>query len=256
MRNSLHRLALLVPFALLAFTSDASAQWRYPRPYPPYGSFRYLGPESHLRLSVTPKQADVYIDGYFAGKVDDFDGALQRLHVRPGEHELTIYLEGYRSLTQRLYLSPGITRTIDGRLEPLQAGELQDPQPTPAEDDREFEEPADEAYRRPPMRGPISPREPADEPGTRQLPPTRPDDTRTASRYASLSIRVQPAGAVVRIDGERWDGPEGDERLIVQVAEGRHLLEVERDGYEPYSREIDVQGGETAPVNISLRRQR
>ena len=46
-----------------------------------------------------------------------------------------------------------------------------------------------------------------------------------------------------------------DERLIVQVAEGHHTIEVERDGYERFTTELDVRPGETTPVNINLRRR-
>ena len=67
---------------------------------------------------------------------------------------------------------------------------------------------------------------------------------------------MQPSGAVVRIDGERWDGPaNGDERLIVQVPEGHHVIEVEREGYDRFTTELDVRPGETTPVNINLRRR-
>ena len=59
----------------------------------------------------------------------------------------------------------------------------------------------------------------------------------------------------MRIDGERWDGPDGrDGRLVVQVSEGRHVVEVERDGYDPFTTEVEVREGETRPLNISLRR--
>ncbi len=98
----------------------------------------------------------------------------------------------------------------------------------------------------PPFRGPAGP------------PPRRNPrlkDDRDAARESALSIRVQPGGAVVRIDGERWDGPEGsDDRLVVQVSEGRHIVEVERDGYERFTTEVEVRQGETRPLNISLRR--
>jgi hypothetical protein len=36
-----------------------------------------------LRVLVDPAEARVYVDGYYAGVVDDFDGLLQRLHVSP-----------------------------------------------------------------------------------------------------------------------------------------------------------------------------
>src|SRR5262249_50111827 len=54
--------------------------------YPPYYPYRYLAPEASVKFEVKPKEAEVYIDGYYAGIVDDFDGVFQRLHVEPGEH--------------------------------------------------------------------------------------------------------------------------------------------------------------------------
>ena len=38
-------------------------------------------------------------------------------------HEIVVYLDGYRSLRQRLYVSPNSTRKIEGTLEKLAAGE-------------------------------------------------------------------------------------------------------------------------------------
>lgn len=253
MRNRFQLVGVLLSLSSLALPTSAAAQWRYPPIYQPY---RYAEAESHLRLNVKPKQADVYVDGFFAGKVQEFDGRLQRLHVTPGQHEIVIYLEGYRSLRQRLYLSPNVTRTLDGSLERLRDGELQEPQPVPSARDREEMDEPDDAYRRPPARGPVGRRAPLDPPvPRRRLPTENPPEARSASRYASLSVRVQPGGAVIRVDGERWDSPSGDDRLIIQVAEGRHLIEVERDGYEPFRREYDVRAGETTPINISLRRR-
>jgi hypothetical protein len=130
-RTSLRFVALLLPLFATALPSPALAQWRYPPLYPPYPSYRWAAPESSLRVNVKPKEASVYVDGFFAGKVEEFDGKFQRLHVLPGEHEIVVYLEGYRSLKQRLYLSPDSTRTVDGTLEKLSPGEAQEPQPEP-----------------------------------------------------------------------------------------------------------------------------
>ncbi len=261
MRTPIRFAVPLVLLVLCAVPGTASAQWRYPPLYPPYyPAYRYAGPDSSLRINVKPKYASVYVDGYFAGKVDEFDGTFQRLRVEPGEHEITIYLEGFRSLTQRLYLSPNSTRTIDGNLEKLPAGAPDEPQPRPSERDldraraRDRADDPDDGYRQPP-RGPVTRRAPADPPPPRRGPRVESRQP-SSSRYASLSIRVQPGGAVVRIDGERWDGPESnDERLIVQVTEGHHVIEVERDGYERFTTDLDVQAGETTPVNINLRRR-
>ena len=87
MRTHLRIVAVLLPLVVTALPSPALAQWGYPA-------------ESNLRINVKPREASVYVDGYFAGKVDDFDGVLQRLHVTPGRHELIIYLDGYRSLKE------------------------------------------------------------------------------------------------------------------------------------------------------------
>ena len=34
-------------------------------------------------MLVDPAEARVYVDGYYAGTVDDFDGLFQRLNVSP-----------------------------------------------------------------------------------------------------------------------------------------------------------------------------
>ena len=81
----MRRLPAFVPVLLVAtFASvprSAHAQLRYPPLYPAY---RYAAPESDLRINVKPREASVYVDGYFAGRVEDFDGAFQRLHATPG----------------------------------------------------------------------------------------------------------------------------------------------------------------------------
>ena len=251
MYRKLQFVALLLPLLSVAVPTTASAQWRRYPPYP-YPAYRNYQPESHLRVNVTPRDASVYVDGYFAGTVDEFDGKLQRLHVEPGEHEIEIHLDGYRPLTQRLYLSPNSTRTIDGRLEKLAPGDVQPPPPQPSEDDRVRRredprmQPPDGREPLPPFRGPAGP------------PPRRGpriEDERDAALGSALSIRVQPSGAIVRIDGERWDDVDSrDERLVVQVSEGRHLVEVERDGYERFTTEVEVRRGETRTINVSLRR--
>jgi len=61
----------------------------------------------------------------------------------------------------------------------------------------------------------------------------------------------------VLIDGERYTGPANpDERLIIQVAAGRHHVEIDHEGYARFITEIDVRASDTAPLNISLARTR
>lgn len=71
-------------------------------PYPAYGYAPYpfdtLGPMGSLRLRVEPKNAEVYVDGYYAGIVDEFDGYFQHLDLTPGPHHIEIRGPGYEPL--------------------------------------------------------------------------------------------------------------------------------------------------------------
>jgi PEGA domain-containing protein len=223
-------------------------QWGYP-PYGPYGPYRHynLAPESSVRLEVKPKQAEVFVDGYYAGVVDDFDGTFQRLRLPPGEHEIALYLDGYRSVHQKVYLTPDNTFKMKYELEKLGPGEQPEPRPQPANP------PAAEAGAQPPPAYPPAPRTP----GRRApLPPPQPRAPRSeASAYGSLAVRVQPADAEVLVDGEHWNAPEGQSQVVIDVPEGRHTVQIQKPGYRSYITDVEVRRGETTPLNVSLRSQ-
>jgi len=104
-------------------------------PYPYYGYGAYpIGARSagEVRVLATPKQAEVLVDGFYAGVVDDFDGTFQRLHTTPGGHAITLHLEGYRTVTQNIYVTPGDTFKLQLTMDRLRPGETSDPPPIPA----------------------------------------------------------------------------------------------------------------------------
>src|SRR5213594_696217 len=72
-----------------------------------------------------------------------------------------------------------------------------------------------------------------------------------AGDLGTVSVRVQPvrADVVVMIDGERWVSPQTDGRLVVQLPEGRHAVEIRAPGYRPFSTIVDIRRGETTPLN-------
>ena len=72
---------------------------------------------------MSPREAEVFVDGYYAGTVDDFDGTFQRLHVEPGDHDLEVFLPGHRSYQQKVYLQPGKTFNVRHAMEPLGPGD-------------------------------------------------------------------------------------------------------------------------------------
>ena len=75
--------------------------------YPPYGGYWYGPSYASIRVQVTPKQAEVYLDGYYVGVVDDFDGVFQRLDAPTGQHELQVYIQGYKTMSEKMLFRPG-----------------------------------------------------------------------------------------------------------------------------------------------------
>ena len=63
---------------------------------------------------------------------------------------------------------------------------------------------------------------------------------------------MQPGDAVIVIDGERWDSPDGGSRLAVQLSAGPHRIEVRKDGFRPYTSTVQIRPGDTQALNISL----
>lgn len=74
------------------------------------------GPAGALRLKVTPHEAQVFVDGYYAGIVDEFDGVFQRLKLEPGPHRIEISSDGYEPLMFEIRALPDRTTTYKGSL--------------------------------------------------------------------------------------------------------------------------------------------
>jgi len=234
-----------------------SEQWGM---YPPYYRRYNVERDSAVRLEVKPREAEVYVDGYYSGIVDDFDGTFQRLRAAPGEHEIELYLDGYRSVRQKIYLTPDNTFKLKYAMEPLIAGQPMEPRPQPLNPppgpDAGVPQPMPQPMPQPgmpPGRGPVDRRMPP------QQAPYPPDNPRgggqPSSAYGTLAIRVQPGDAEIVIDGETWRGPDSQDRLFVDVAEGRHTVEIRKQGYRTYVTEVQVRYGESTPINVSLRSQ-
>lgn len=190
--------------------------------YPPYGLYG-VEPTGGLRLQVSPRDTEVFVDGYYAGIVDDFDGFFQRLHLQPGAHEILLYHAKYRSIRQTLYVAAGTDYKIRHELTPLKAGEPSEPRPVPATP------PAG-----PPESAPL-------------LDPSAP-----VGLFGTLSIRVQPSDATILIDGDEWRGSEGAGALIVQLSEGAHRVEIRKDGRVTFTSPVTVRRGETTNLNVAL----
>jgi hypothetical protein len=99
--------------------------------YPGYGAYggaygayggdseSYYG-VGQLRLKVKPRDAEVYVDGYYSGVVDDYDGTFQRLTLDSGPHRVEIRKPGFNTLSFDVRIPPDETVTYKGELEPVQ----------------------------------------------------------------------------------------------------------------------------------------
>lgn len=100
--------------------------------YPYYGGYYYGGgyygaggyyprpgyPIGELRLRVTPRHAQVFVDGYYAGVVDDYDGIVQALSLEDGPYHIELVALGYEPLEFDVRIIPGRKITYRGDLIP------------------------------------------------------------------------------------------------------------------------------------------
>lgn len=112
------------PYYPLSYGFFWGPWWGYGYPYGGYGSYGYgsgfgygygsYGPYpgptyqiyGGLRLKVKPREAEVYVDGYFAGVVDDFDGAFQQLNLDVGPHRIELRATGYEPISFEIRTQP------------------------------------------------------------------------------------------------------------------------------------------------------
>jgi hypothetical protein len=84
-------------------------------PYPGPAYQTYGG----IRLKVKPREAEVFVDGYFAGVVDDFDGAFQQLNLDVGPHRIELRAAGYETISFEIRTQPDEKITYKAELKPV-----------------------------------------------------------------------------------------------------------------------------------------
>jgi PEGA domain len=199
----------------------------------------FVGPDAAVRFEgVKPTKTLVYLDGYYAGIVDDFDGVFQRLYTAPGPHEITLFLDGYRTFTQHAYLTPDHTFKVRHQMELLQPGETSEKPPVPPPPP-------------PNEQGPAGPRGPN---GRRQRQP--PDEAPAATQQGrgTLELTLQPADAEVLVDGQSWQRT-GADHVTIDLSAGRHNLQVRKSGYVGYLTDVDIRPSETTTLDVNLKAQ-
>lgn len=195
-----------------------------------------------VRVLVDPSETRVFVDGYYAGTADEFDGLFQRLHVSPGRHEIALKLEGYRSHRMRVYVP------YDGTLKlhhDMIEGSGEDAVEDLVDDRYADEERAERARDR---RWRDEDRAAADE---ARLEPHFERPARDVGS-ATLRLQVRPQGASIYVDGE-FRGTGGSLSRL-ELAAGSHRIEILHPGLRTFERDVTLDAGESQDLELELTR--
>lgn len=191
----------------------------YPGPYP-YPA-RYSA--GSIRLKVKPVETEVYLNGYYAGIVDDFDGVFQRLYVPAGGHHIELRLDGYESYRRDVYVALGDSLDVTHVMQPAKAGTRPTAPPAPSSLPEEWT---------------------AVEP--------QPAGGQPASPYGILAIRTDPADAQIVIDDEAWMPIAGQHEFLIHLPAGWHRLEVRKSAFRTFTTTVELSQGQTTRLDVRL----
>ena len=208
--------------------------WYYSGYYgysPYYRGRHYSYRMGQVRVQVEPEKTRVYVDGYYAGVADDFDGIFQRLNLPTGRHEIMLKLEGYR--THRIKIYVPLDQTVKIKLDMVKGlGEEVAEDWTAGRDLARDEE----GY------GDIREDDDADDVADV-------DEGVPARDRGTLRLQVTPPDASIYLNGEF----RGTGRLeTLSLPAGRYHLEIVRPGYRLLERDVEVEPGRTTPVVAAL----
>ena len=68
-------------------------------------------PVGGLQLDIDPRRAQVFVDGTYAGLVEEFSGYFHHLELPAGPHDISVVAPGYEPLSFQVLVSPGATMT-------------------------------------------------------------------------------------------------------------------------------------------------
>ena len=184
-----------------------------------------------MRVLVDPAEARVYVDGYYAGTVDDFDGLFQRLNVSSGRHEIALKLEGYKTHRMKVYVAPDSTLKLHYDLEKGVGESFEDLSKDAPESEARRDEEQDRRW---------SENE------------ARIEKDEATAMGGRLELSIRPEDASVYVDGA-FRGSAG-EASTLRLAPGRHRIEIVRPGYKTLEKEVEVAPGQTTNVKVELER--
>ncbi|HEY3175717.1 MAG TPA: PEGA domain-containing protein [Candidatus Polarisedimenticolia bacterium] len=205
-----------------------------------YGGPGYLPDVGFIDTDIQPEETAVYVDGEYAGTVDDFDGFPDYLSIPTGRHTLTFKADGYRSVSRSVRVPRGGVLSMDfsltrgsGNEEPAPRDERGEPTAPRSDAEGRTSRPRGEVQ----MEGEEGAEEGEAEPGL-------------------IRLNVTPTDASVYMDGEFLGTASRVSRLHgdLRLAPGEHRIEVVRPGYVSISRSVKVASGDRRTLDLALER--
>jgi PEGA domain len=263
--------------------------WGYPGYWGGYYG-GYYGPAGYVTAApgawaavdtdVSPEESRVFLDGRYIGTADDFDGYPDYLYLRPGHYKLEFRLEGFESREIEVDARAGVKLDVSEHLKKIPGAKQYGSYDTPTPEGGvqrfwgkekgkdssaaiQYETEAPQGYQdysdwrdRPEAgQAPRQGEESEGGPAPQQVAPepVRPPASVTRGR---ILFRVEPPDAAVYVD-DRFAGTAEELSSLsrgLQVAPGAHRIIVSRPGYGTESTQVDVTGGATETVEITLSR--
>ena len=227
---------------------------------------RPSGPPRHavVKTDVTPEEAEVYLDGQYIGRADDFDGFPDVLYLGPGAYRLEFRHPLHEPLLKEIDARAGAVIRIDKKMSLAPGkGKLDafDPPDRGTPLGRVFHKTATGTLEKgDPVEAPPPP-EPAE---VERIPEDAPRESAEGGtppptetvKKARIRFDVSPRDAAVYLD-DRYLGA-ADELLAIRrglvVSPGKHTVTVVRPGYTPQTVTVDVGPGESDEVEVELER--
>jgi hypothetical protein len=192
-------------------------------------------------VNIKPSHAQVFVNGFYSGVIDDFDGFPRYLWLREGGYELAFYLQGYETMVHRVVVSRRKTLRLAGEMVPGKATRPTVP-PWPSTQGAD----ADAGALDQPELAPeeLAPEE-SEERAAVEV------DEGSAAR---LRLDVWPADAAVYLDGT-FLGVGEELRALhapLRLEAGQHEIEVVHPRYRTKKQQLTAAAGEELELVVEL----
>ncbi len=216
--------------------------------YPFYSSIGVYDPYTDVRCEVKPKDASVFVDGYYAGIVDDYDGFFQRLKITPGSHTITFRKPGFAPYSVSLYGAPGSDVHIKQEMIP---GDDKLPDDARMQQRNKFQGPGHSV----PPGSYTSEIENDDRQQTQMTTSESQVQPRTPQAIAGqgrLRMSITQTNASVYIDGNFWGVIRDAGSNTVGLSIGNHKIEVVKPGFQTFRQDVSIVEGQDVVLDVVM----